>query len=128
MKPFIGTKVIDAAPAVRNEEPGFRVRYPDGYESWSPARPFLEAYRAMDEMTFGDAIHMLKSGRLVRRAGWNGKGMWLCLQRPDNNSKMTLPYIYMRTVQGDMVPWLASQTDMLADDWQLVDLISEAGA
>ena len=46
--------------------------------------------------------------------------MWLALQRPDAHSKMTLPYIYMRTAQGDLVPWLASQTDLLAEDWELV--------
>lgn len=71
-------------------------------------------------MTFGEAIEALKGGSHVSRSGWNGKGMWLALQRPDANSKMTLPYIYMSTVTGDLVPWLASQTDMLADDWGAV--------
>jgi hypothetical protein len=66
---------------------------------------------------FGDAIRLLKSGGRVSRSGWNGKGMWLELQTPDAHSKMSLPYIYMRTVTGDLVPWLASQTDMLASDW-----------
>lgn len=68
-------------------------------------------------MDFGDAIRLLKSGGRVSRSGWNGKGMWLELQTPDAHSKMSLPYIYMRTVTGDLVPWLASQTDMLASDW-----------
>lgn len=68
-------------------------------------------------MNFGDAIQALKNGKRVARAGWNGKNMYLELQRPDEHSKMTLPYIYMRTVQGDFVPWLASQTDVLSDDW-----------
>lgn len=69
---------------------------------------------------FGDAIGALKLGQKVTRSGWNGKGMYLELQVPDENSKMTLPYIYMYTAQGDLVPWLASQTDILADDWELV--------
>jgi hypothetical protein len=43
--------------------------------------------------------------------------MWIALQKPDANSKMTLPYIFMHTAQGQRVPWLASQTDLLADDW-----------
>ena len=68
-------------------------------------------------MTFGEAIEEMKSGGRVTRDGWNGKGMWLALQRPDTHSKMTLPYIYMSTVAGQLVPWLASQTDILADDW-----------
>lgn len=70
-------------------------------------------------MDFGDAIRALRAGQRVTRAGWNGKNMWLALQVPDANSKMTLPYIYMSTVAGDLVPWLASQTDMLAEDWEL---------
>jgi hypothetical protein len=66
---------------------------------------------------FGWALRQLHNGAKVSRSGWNGKGMWLHLQVPDEHSKMTLPYIYMFTAQGDLVPWLASQTDVLAFDW-----------
>lgn len=68
-------------------------------------------------MNFSNALDNLKYGYRVWRSGWNGKGQWLALQRPDEHSKMTLPYIYIHTVQGDLVPWLASQTDLLAEDW-----------
>ena len=80
-------------------------------------------------MTFGGALEALKDGRKVARKGWNGKGIHIALQRPDENSKMTSPYIYIDTtgLQTDnpdapksRVPWLASQTDMLAEDWVLV--------
>lgn len=70
-----------------------------------------------NEMNFGEAIELLKSGCRVAREGWNGRGMYIELQTPDAHSKMTLPYIYMKTVTGDLVPWLASQTDVLATDW-----------
>lgn len=70
-------------------------------------------------LDFSMALRALKNGQLVTREGWNGKGMWLALQRPDPGSKMTLPYIYMCTAQGDYVPWLASQTDLLAEDWHI---------
>ena len=71
---------------------------------------------------FGDVVKKMKDrGGRFARAGWNGKNMYIELQRPDAHSKMTLPYIYMKTVQGDLVPWLASQTDMLADDWMEVE-------
>jgi hypothetical protein len=70
---------------------------------------------------FGWALAHLKLGKRVSRAGWNGKGMWLELQRPDAHSKMSLPYIYMFTACQNRVPWLASQTDMLAEDWDVVD-------
>jgi len=68
-------------------------------------------------MTFGEAVELLRSGKYVSRSGWNGKGMWLHLQVPDENSKMQEPYIYMNPVGGKFVPWLASQTDILALDW-----------
>lgn len=69
------------------------------------------------QFSFGEALTQLHAGHRVERLGWNGRGMYIALQTPDANSKMTLPYIYMRTAQGDLVPWLASQTDLLANDW-----------
>ncbi len=68
-------------------------------------------------MNFGQALELLKAGHRVSRLGWNGKGMWVELQRPTALSKMTLPYIYMKTADEQLVPWLASQTDLLAEDW-----------
>lgn len=67
----------------------------------------------------GWAVKNMQNGSRVCRRGWNGKGMHLELQRPDTNSKMTLPYVYMKTAQGDLVPWLCSQTDLLAADWEI---------
>ena len=77
-------------------------------------------------MDFGAALQELKRGNKVARSGWNGKGLWVELQTPDEHSKMTLPYIYInypddaKTTPGAKVPWLASQTDMLAEDWSIV--------
>lgn len=71
---------------------------------------------------FGWALIRLQAGNAVQRAGWNGPGQYIKLQRRDAHSKMTLPYLYIRTVQGDLVPWLASQTDLLANDWREVEV------
>lgn len=80
------------------------------------------------DFNFGEAILYLKAGRKVYREGWNGVGIFLELQVPDVNSKMTAPYIYINTTglqteneiaSKNLVPWLASQTDMLAEDWNL---------
>lgn len=74
-------------------------------------------------LNFGEALAALKVGGKVARRGWNGKGLWLKLQVPDAHSKMTLPYIYInypddaKTTPGARVPWFASQTDLLAEDW-----------
>lgn len=70
-------------------------------------------------MNFSEALEELKKGNSVTRKNWNGKGQQIKLQVPDENSKMTLPYIYIKTVQGDLVPWLASQTDLLSEDWEV---------
>ena len=69
---------------------------------------------------YREEISELKKGNKVTRKGWNGKNMWLGLQVPDDNSKMTLPYIYMKTADNNQVPWLASQTDMLSEDWEVI--------
>ena len=73
----------------------------------------------MDTHDFGWALAALRDGSRVVRQGWNGKGQSLELQVPASGSKMTLPYIFIRTVLGDLVPWLASQTDLLSTDWDL---------
>jgi hypothetical protein len=83
---------------------------------------------AMGEHDIGWVVRGLREGRRFRRRGWNGKGMWIELQVPDEHSKMTLPYIFMEYPaghpaypNGSRVPWLASQTDILADDWEEVE-------
>ena len=87
----------------------------------------------MSNLNFGQAIEALKDGKKVCRQGWNGKGMYVLLQVPDEYSKMNRPYIYMECPNGstkqfvdtknefDRVPWLASQTDVLAEDWMVVE-------
>ena len=69
---------------------------------------------------FGVALEGLREGMKVARQGWNGKGMFIKLQNPDENSKMRLPYIYMSTAGGELVPWIASQTDLLREDWVII--------
>ena len=82
-------------------------------------------------MDFGQALTELKNGNRVKRKGWNGDGIFLALQVPDKNSKMTQPYIYIDTLglktnnpnaPKGRAPWLASQTDMLAEDWEVINV------
>ena len=114
---------------------GYLVEYMDGgapndsrhagYISWSPAAQFAGAYRETSGLTFGLAIESMKKGAKVTRAGWNGKGLWLEYYQPMTD--VDLPYIRMSYPvhsgaypKGARVPWLASQTDMLAEDWSIV--------
>ena len=100
-----------------------------GYISWSPKEQFDRVHRPTDGMTFGLAIEALKHGERVARNGWNGKDMWLMLVPTDLADKVAfqyaaldaLPWIGMKTADEKFVPWLASQTDMLAEDWMIVD-------
>lgn len=144
MKRYIGTKIIHAVDEKHSESgrEGYRVRYADGYESWSPKEAFENAYRECDAMTFGLALECLKKGMKVARDGWNGKSMWLVLVTGTPSAHLKpgtpyanalpgathceiLPHIDMWTVNAygrrAMLPgWLASQTDMLAEDWKVV--------
>lgn len=117
---------------------GYYVLYADGYESWSPAKAFEEGYSLVmdrmvaDGMTFGQALELLKHGGRATRPGWNGVGMFIFLV-PGSRFEVNRPpllgiyeegteinyhaHIDMRTANGQIVPWLASQTDMLAEDW-----------
>ena len=71
-------------------------------------------------LCFSSALKLVKNGIKISRQGWNGKGLWVEIQRPDQHSKMTLPYLYLNYPTGERVPWLASQTDILANDWMEV--------
>lgn len=92
-------------------------------------------------MDFSDALQNVKSGLKISRFGWNGKGMYLVYQKaypqgipinkntaeatgiPEGTVCRFLPYLMMKTADDSFVPWLASQTDILADDWGVVALV-----
>jgi hypothetical protein len=94
----------------------------------------------MTTFGFGTALSVLRGGGRVERKGWNGRGMWLVLvpgstftataDRPLGQAAPELvgaevsyrPHIDMKTVDGDVVPWVASQSDLLADDWRMVEV------
>ena len=150
MKKYIGTKIIEASPAIRkggkvydaNEliprsmepvEEGYKVRYSDGYESFSPKDVFEEAYRPIDGMNFGLAIEAMKKGKKCRRAGWNGKNQYIELASaisytsPEGvivnaeHDAIGNKAIAFCGTSGIQMGWLASQADMLADDWMIVE-------
>ena len=131
MNAYIGAKIINAKPMTRgeynelrgwktlpNENPaqegylvehtdGFETNHPDfkGYISWRQKSVFERMYRPAQGITFGAAIEAMKMGKRVARACWSDKRM------------------HLRLVSGTIVPngWLASQTDMLSEDWYIVE-------
>lgn len=121
---------------------GMLVRYDTGYEAWSPLDAFDAAYRRTDGMSFGLAIEAAKKGWKVARKGWNGKDMWVsvspgCESFPassfwnlaaasfamSNGGFADVPPCFiMKTADGKIqMGWLASQADMLADDWYIAE-------
>lgn len=70
----------------------------------------------------GWAVKQMWNGQAVCRRGWNGRGMHLRIQTPDANSANTLPYVWMKTADGNRVPWLCSQTDLLSTDWEMAEI------
>lgn len=126
---------------------GYHVQYdnPDGsvYDSWSPKDVFEAAYTdTEDGLSFGYALFFMKQGKKLARKGWNGKGMWICFgkghphlesesfwnehtrdfARSNGGFAEVLPCILFKTADGKiLMGWLASQTDMLSNDWMIVD-------
>ena len=121
-------KIVDAV----SREDGYKVVYPDGYVSWSPKDVFEMAYRPTDGMNFGLAIEAAKMGMRIARKGWNGKNQYVelatCISYKRNSGELVnvdhcnignkaLAFVGTSGVQ---MGWLASQADMLADDWYIV--------
>lgn len=146
MQQFYGTKNILAQPMTRiaynnlrgwelpadengNDE-GYLVEYLDGgdpnvegyagYVSWSPRKQFENAYQPVTAMSFGHAIEAMKRGSHVKRLGWNGKDQYIFICDPEVHSIVSVQFICIRTQSKQFGPWLASQCDMLAEDWQVV--------
>lgn len=126
---------------------GYIVEYEDGYESWCPKNVFEKHNRPTTGMSFGYAIEAAKQGRKIARQGWNGKGMYVVYMPPmylppfnsqeagkkvnDRTAKIIgadapldcQPYFAMYNAQKQWIPgWLASQSDMLSDDWYIVNI------
>ena len=150
MSRFIGTKMVNALPMTRQEyndfrkwslpddeegsDEGYLVEYLDGgkpntehysgYVSWSPKAQFEAAYRETTGMPFGLALEALQQGKRVSRAGWNGVGLWLEYLPASGVDlayiRMSYPVHSKAYPEGARVPWLASQTDILATDWVVV--------
>ncbi len=166
MKPYIGTKLVKAAPMTWGDYKRYRgFDLPDdnlsedlagyliehaaaddrglsnheshkGYISWSLESAFRQDYRDTDGgLPFGFAIEAMRAGLKLARAGWNGKGMFVYYVPPGRYQPTTTAareffggglvpyreYIAMKTVDDEVVPWLASQTDILAEDWMIVE-------
>ena len=148
MEKYIGTKTIEAEPATRGDynefrgwtipadenpdDEGYLVKYSDGYISWLPKKQFEEAYKKSGEMSFGHAIEIMKKGGRVQRSGWNGKNQYIELASKISYAN---PYDYIVNAahevignkaiafvgtSGVQLGWVASQADMLAEDWKIL--------
>ncbi len=130
---YYGTKHVEAWPEEKEGKPGYGVRYEDGSSSWSPKAAFEYAHQPIHAMSFGHALVPLKHHLRVARAGWKGMFIYymppfnyppsatVCAVTPYPESVPCQPYIALKTAEGDVVPWIPSYADMLADDWAIID-------
>jgi hypothetical protein len=139
MKTYIGVKIVQAEPEIKDGKEGYVVSYiedaKDGkvYSSWCPKDIFLRHNReiADDGIPFSKALEALKKGAKVARKSWNGKGMWIRLFSRTElpmDCVLTHPFLVIEYPaghpaypDGSCIPWLASQTDILSDDWFIVE-------
>lgn len=127
---IVAQEIVAAATAC---DDGYKVIYKDGYASWSPKAVFEEAYRETTGLPFGLAIEAAKMGKKIARSGWNGKSQYVelatCISYKNaaadvvnvdhqNIGNKALAFVGTSGVQ---LGWLASQADMLADDWYIVE-------
>jgi hypothetical protein len=149
MKEYIGTRQIQASYMTRLEYNDFRgwvlPNNEDGddcgymvrdiiseHVSWLPENEFHNIYKSSGDLTFGDAIYLMKKGYKLSRKGWNGKSMYIQYfspvahgleeftfldKEPTGTTKPLLPFLMMKTADDMFVPWLASHSDMLSSDW-----------
>lgn len=149
MKQYIGTKQIKAKAMDRDEynimrgwelphdengdDEGYLVEYLDSlnsnhpgyanYISWSPKEEFLNAYVDITgEMDFSNALIMVKLGKCIARAGWNGKGMHVEMPVLSDALLQNInPYFTLQGTDGKASMWVPSINDCLATDWRVVD-------
>ena len=119
-------------------DPGYLVEYRDGrapnhsafegHIRWSPAERFEIAYRRADGLPFGLALELAKQGRKIERGDWSERGVCVIMVpagrwvAPGGVEFLEgRPWLALATAEGRYTPWVASQTDLLADDWRVVE-------
>jgi hypothetical protein len=147
MECYVGLKLVKAEPCTVKEynetvrplmytgecQDGYKIEYEDNYISWSPKEVFEKAYRKTINLTFGLALEELKRGKKVARKGWNGKGQYIELatnisyknsKKEEINAEhkdIVNKAIAFIVTSGVQLGWLASQADMLAEDWEVIE-------
>jgi hypothetical protein len=137
MQRYIGVKIVSAEAESKEGEAGYKVVYEDGYVSWCPKAVFERHNRALDGMPFGHALEMCRAGKRIARRGWNGQGQYVFLipdyvftrgyadeipALKDETREITFwgCFCIMTTAGKVQLGWLATQSDMQADDWMVV--------
>lgn len=122
---YVGTKIIDAVPSVKDGEEGYAIEYEDGYKSWSPKDTFEESYESFDNMDFSKALHLLHQGFDVARHSWNAPDQYITVIRAGNAVHRGLPMqdcLALKNARDEMQPgWVPSQGDLFATDWYVVN-------
>lgn len=122
---YIGTKIIEATPSLKDGNAGYAVVYEDGYRSWSPKDVFEESYESFDKMDFSKALHLIKLGFDLARHSWNAPDQYITIIHAGNAVYRGLPMqdcLALKNAKNEMQPgWVPSQGDLFANDWYVVN-------
>jgi len=113
MNKYIGIKLIEAEPQVKDKQEGYKVVYSDGYVSWSPKAVFEAAYISNQAMSFGFALEAMKLDKLVTRPSFE-KGVSIKLVDSGNC------FIYVKQTSNEREDWFPEMEDIFANDWRVV--------
>lgn len=134
-KRYVGYQHLIAQPitdALTGEIYAYEIEYEDGVKSWELRHKFENKYKPSGEMDMVAATIMLWRGFKMRRRGWNSQDQFIrlvpdtpsnmdCESYPEGTDVSYRPHIDIKDSQGMCAPWLASQADMLAQDWEVVE-------
>ena len=137
MPTYIGVKIVSAKPMTRgdynkfrgwelpaNENPddeGFLKDDGAGHIQWDPADTFQRDFCQCDGMTFGLAVEAMKKGMKIERAGWNGRGMYIQLNKAiDFDFSELNQFFTIKNTRNSFDTWVPSISDILAEDWAII--------
>lgn len=128
MTKYIGTKVVDAEPQIKDGNEGYKVVYEDGYTSWSPKDVFEKAYHEVTGVSFGNALEAVKRGKGMRLPSWK-EDVVVRVKHPVSCDRkedafilglMTAPFLYVQSRYG-LVPWKETMIELFSEQWEIVD-------
>jgi hypothetical protein len=139
MKTYIGVKIVQAEPESKDGKEGLKVIYEEGFESWCPKDVFEKHNRPTEALSFSFALEAARQGKKIARLGWEGTVQYVVLKPgypqgipcnaatakahgiPEGTLFYYGQFLELKSRDNCCLPWVASQSDLLHDDWYIVE-------